>query len=60
MPVILEASTWQRWLDDAPPGTPFTDLFLSYSAADMEALPVSKRVNSPANEGPDLIEPVQM
>jgi putative SOS response-associated peptidase YedK len=60
MPVILEATTWQRWLDDAPPGTPFTDLFLSYSAAEMEAFPVSKRVNSPANEGPDLIEPVQM
>ena len=59
MPVILPATTWRRWLDDAPPGTPFTELLISYPAAQMEALPVSKRVNSPANEGPDLIEPVQ-
>ncbi len=57
MPVILPETTWQRWLDDAPPGTPFTDLFLSFPAAQMEAFPVSKRVNSPANDAPDLVEP---
>ena len=51
MPVILPATTWNRWLDDAPPGTPFTELLLPYPAAEMEAFPVSKRVNSPANEG---------
>ena len=50
----------QRWLDEAPPGTPFTELFLPYPAAQMEAFAVSKRVNSPANEGSELIEPVQI
>lgn len=60
MPVILPEATWKRWLDEAPPGTPFTDLFLSYPAAKMEVFPVSKRVNSPANEGPENIVPVQL
>ncbi len=60
MPVILPATTWDRWLADAPPGTPFTELFLSFPAAQMEAFPVSKRVNSPAKEGPENIVPVQL
>ena len=60
MPVILPATTWQRWLDEAPPGTPFTELFLPYPAAQMEAFAVSKRVNSPTNEGSERIEPVQI
>ncbi len=60
MPVILPPTTWNRWLDDAAQGTPFTELLVSFPAGQMEAFPVSKRVNSPANEGPDLIEPVQM
>jgi putative SOS response-associated peptidase YedK len=58
MPVILPATTWDRWLADAPPGTPITDLFLSYPADEMEVFPVSKRVNSPANEGPENIVPL--
>ena len=60
MPVILPPTTWSRWLDDAPSGTPFTDLLLSFPAAQMEAFPVSKRVNSPANEGQENIVPVQL
>lgn len=60
MPVILPQTTWSRWLDEAAQGPPFTELLVSFPAGQMEAFPVSKRVNSPANEGPDLIEPVQM
>ena len=60
MPVILPPTTWSLWLDDAPSGTPCTDLFLAFPAAQMEAFPVSKRVNSPANEGPENIVPVQL
>ena len=60
MPVILPPTTWSLWLDDAPSGTPFTDLFLAFPAAQMEAFPVSKRVNSPANEGQENIVPVQL
>ena len=58
MPVILPPTTWNRWLDDAAQGTPFTELLVSFPAEQMEAFPVSKRVNSPANEGPENIEPV--
>lgn len=60
MPVILPATTWNRWLDDAPPGTPVTELLLSLPAKDMEVFPVGKRVNSPANEGPENIARVQL
>ena len=60
MPVILPATTWSCWLDDAPQGTPLTELLLSFPAAQMAAFPVSKRVNSPANEGPENIVPVQL
>ena len=59
MPVILpkpQASTWlnpaiQR-ADDVLP------LLVPYSAADMEAYPVSRLVNSPENNSPDLIRAV--
>lgn len=60
MPVILPPTTWNRWLAEAPPGTPFTELLLSFPAAQMEAFPVSKRVNSPANEGPENIAPITL
>jgi putative SOS response-associated peptidase YedK len=58
MPVILSAEHQERWLDTGAEGTPFTELFLPFSADQMEAFPVSRRVNSPANEGPENIEPV--
>ncbi len=58
MPVILPPATWTRWLDDAGASTPFTELFVSFPAAEMQAFPVSKRVNSPANEGAENIAPV--
>ncbi len=60
MPVILPATTWHRWLADVPPGTPFTELLVSFPAEQMEVFPVSKRVNSPANEGPENLAPVQL
>lgn len=60
MPVILPATSWQRWLDDVSPNTPFTELLVSFPAGQMEAFPVSKRVNSPANEGPENIVPITL
>ena len=60
MPVILPATTWQHWLDEAAQSTPFTELLVSFPSAQMEAFPVSKRVNSPANEGPENIVPIQL
>ncbi len=58
MPVILSADDYAAWLD---PGNHDTDALatLLVPAPDdlLDARPVSKRVNSPTNEGPELIEP---
>lgn len=58
MPVILPAEAWPRWLDPAP-GDPraLRALLGPYPADQLQAYPVSSRVNSPAHEGPELIEP---
>jgi putative SOS response-associated peptidase YedK len=57
MPVILEESDYQRWL--APEETAadsLSDLLAPYSAAGMEAHPVSKAVNNPRVDTPELVE----
>jgi len=56
MPAILPASAWQAWLAPAPTD-PAELLALLMPAADdlLERFPVSKRVNSVRNEGPDLV-----
>jgi putative SOS response-associated peptidase YedK len=57
MPVILKESDYQRWL--APEETPaasLTHLLAPYPAAEMEAYPVSKSVNNPRVDAPELVE----
>ena len=59
MPVILEPEKLPLWLDGGAPTPSFTELFFNpFPAAGMLAYPVSRRVNSPANDTPDLIEPL--
>jgi len=59
MPVILPPADYARWLD---PG--FQDverllpLLRPYPSAEMEAYPVSRRVNNPDNDDPQCIEPL--
>jgi putative SOS response-associated peptidase YedK len=57
MPVILSPQAWQLWLDL---GTDPAELqaLLQPFAGELIARPVSTLVNSPANEGSALIEPV--
>ncbi|MDQ2754087.1 MAG: SOS response-associated peptidase [Actinomycetota bacterium] len=59
MPVILEPSAWDIWLD---PGIDEVDAisgFLRPAAEDLlEAYPVSTRVNKVSEDGPDLLEPL--
>jgi putative SOS response-associated peptidase YedK len=58
MPVILSPDSVIRWLEHKPvEPNQLVDLFEPYPADDMRATEVSRRVNSPANDGPDLIEP---
>jgi putative SOS response-associated peptidase YedK len=56
MPVILDREDYTRWLDREIPGKDVFDLLRPYDG-ELQAHPVSTRVNKPANDGPDLIEP---
>jgi len=56
MPVIIAPETYERWLDVA--SDDIGDLLLPFPANAMTWYPVSTRVNSVRNEGPELIERV--
>lgn len=61
MPVILHRRDFDRWLSpDEQPPSELNDLLKPFPADEMEAYPVSTRVNSPKNEGKDLVERVDM
>lgn len=59
MPVILRPELYDVWLD---PGNDEREELISmlspYPADKMEAYPVSRRVNKPLNDGPDVISPI--
>lgn len=61
MPVIIRPEDYATWLD-----TNFTDVIkiqamaLPYPEHFMEAYPVSRKVNSPQHDSPDLIEEMQV
>ena len=55
MPVILGAADWDAWLDDAASSTLLRDLIRPAPDNLLSARPVSRRVNRPVNDGPELI-----
>ena len=58
MPVILIEEDYQRWLDVAEKEPEdLLSMLKPFPDDAMEAIEVSKAVNSPKNEGPDCIEP---
>jgi putative SOS response-associated peptidase YedK len=58
MPVILMEEDYHRWLDAAEKEPEdLLALLKPFPAEEMEAIDVSKAVNSPKNEGPECIEP---
>jgi putative SOS response-associated peptidase YedK len=58
MPVILHPEDYEMWLDpDFEEREPLTSLLKPFPAEAMEAYPVSRRVNKPANNDPRVIEP---
>lgn len=60
MPVILPASAYDQWLDPAPQKPEaLQNLLVPYPAAAMTAYPVSTLVNSPNNDRPECLVPVQ-
>lgn len=58
MPVILSREEEAVWLDKNAPEEVLLDLLDAYPAEQMRAYRVSKRVNTPANNEPDLVEPL--
>lgn len=58
MPVILHPENYGAWLDRGfEEKEALTDLLGPYPSDEMKAYPVSRRVNSPANNEPSVIEP---
>lgn len=55
MPAILEREHCARWLGVEPDPH---DLLISFPAERMRMWPISKRVNSPHNDDPSLLDPV--
>jgi putative SOS response-associated peptidase YedK len=60
MPVAIPEEHWDRWLDptitDAEALAELKNLLIPTPDGDLELYPVSQRVNSVRNDGPDLIE----
>ena len=61
MPVVIAADDWKRWLDPtvAEPST-VEPLMQPAQSTALSAFPVSVRVNSVRNNGPELIEPLPL
>jgi putative SOS response-associated peptidase YedK len=58
MPVILRREDEQVWLDKEADSAQLLALLQAYPADKMVAYPVSRAVNSPANEGAELMQPL--
>jgi putative SOS response-associated peptidase YedK len=56
MPVVLEAADWALWLGEAA-GDPAT-LLRPAGESVLRVWPVSRQVNSPRSNGPDLLRPL--
>ena len=56
MPVILDRSDVDRWLTPGELPDPPTDLVKPFAASRMQMHAVSRAVNSPASQGPHLID----
>jgi putative SOS response-associated peptidase YedK len=59
MPAILPWGKEEAWLRPGPVGpADLASLLAPYPAGEMEAYPVSGKVNDPANDGPGLVRPL--
>lgn len=58
MPVILGQDAVNMWPGGTQEVPLLKSLLLPYAGTNLQAWPISKRVNSPANDGPDLLEAV--
>lgn len=56
MPLVLPENVWQDWMEPETPSKRLSEI-LAAPVTEFESYPVSTRVNSPRNQGPDLIKP---
>ena len=59
MPAVLQPDAREAWLDADTPASELLGLLQPRDDDSLEAWPVSRKVNSPFNEAPELIEPWQ-
>ena len=59
MPVILQRDDEEEWLDREVTDPAQVQRLGPYPAEEMEAVPVSRKVNNVRNDGPELLEPVE-
>jgi putative SOS response-associated peptidase YedK len=59
MPVVLTLDAAEEWIDPSTRSRRAVELMAPYEAADLECYEVSRFVNSPANDSPECIEPVE-
>jgi putative SOS response-associated peptidase YedK len=57
MPVILDSSYWQWWIDDRRRGEDVKFLLRPFDAEDMDCYRVSPLVNNAMNDSPDCLTP---
>jgi putative SOS response-associated peptidase YedK len=58
MPVIIPREAYAAWLDPALRSESVAPLLASATGEALVATAVSRRVNSPFQEGPELLEPI--
>ena len=59
MPVLLQGDDLERWLDpECSNATELQQMLQPWPKQDLAAYPISELVNSPGNQGPELVGPV--
>jgi len=58
MPVIIEEADWNLWLGEEP-GSP-RDLLRPSPGGTLRSWPISPRINSPASNGAELLQPLAL
>ncbi|HXX38843.1 MAG TPA: SOS response-associated peptidase family protein, partial [bacterium] len=58
MPVIVEEADWSVWLGEVPGS--LRDLLRAAPNGTLRSWPISTRINSPANNGAELVDPLAL
>jgi putative SOS response-associated peptidase YedK len=58
MPVILDPGDWDTWLNPDTDLETLQSLLVPAHAGDLEAYPISTRVNNVRNDGRELLDPL--